>query len=75
MIASQSAGKKRPSVNVKPAGVCIQLLVERIQNEENSVPTATMMAAKKCIHRGTSSPAEQQHAEERASRKNAMRPS
>ncbi len=75
MIASQSAGKKRSSAKVKPAGVCIQLLVERIQNEENSVPAATMMAAKKCIHRGTNRRPNSSTPRNEASRKKAVRPS
>jgi hypothetical protein len=36
-----------------PAGVCIQLLTLRIQNAENSVPTATISVAKKCRLRPT----------------------
>ena len=47
MTANQSAGKKRPSITLNPAGVCIQLLAARIQKVENSVPTVTMIAAKK----------------------------
>jgi hypothetical protein len=34
-----------PSWNSTPAGVCIQLLADRIQNEEMKVPIATMQAA------------------------------
>src|SRR3954466_10761607 len=52
-IAPQSTGKNRPSRISYPAGVCIQLLAARIQNEEISVPSATMQAAKKCRPRGT----------------------
>ena len=33
---------------VKPAGVCIQLLADRIQKAEKKVPSATMQVAKKC---------------------------
>src|SRR5271155_1631171 len=36
------------AVTLKPAGVCIQLLVLMIQVAEISVPSATMQVAKKC---------------------------
>ncbi len=36
-----------------PAGVCIQLLAERIQNAEIAVPTATAMAENTCSQGGT----------------------
>ena len=38
---------------VKPAGVCMKLLADRIQNAEIAVPSATMQVAKKCTHFGT----------------------
>src|SRR5260370_1330224 len=53
MTANQSSGKKRPSTTAYPAGVCIQLLAERIQKVENSVPAATITAAKTGSHCGT----------------------
>ena len=36
-----------------PAGVCIQLLAERIQNAEIAVPNATIAADMKVSHGGT----------------------
>ncbi len=36
-----------------PAGVCIQLLADRIQNADSPVPTATMMVESTCSHGGT----------------------
>ena len=65
MICIQSFGKNRPPIISYPAGVCIQLLAARIQNEENRVPSATMTAAKKCAHARNEFAAEQQHAEKR----------
>ena len=47
-----------------PAGVCIQLLAERIQNAEIAVPTATITADSTCSQRRHAVPAEQQDAEE-----------
>jgi len=44
MTSSQSFAKKRPSMISWPAGVCIQLLADNIQNEENIVPSATISA-------------------------------
>ncbi len=46
-IAHQSAGMILPSTMVWPSGTCIQLLLARIQNEENIVPSDTMQQAKK----------------------------
>src|SRR3954452_13650798 len=67
-MAAQSVGKYRPSRISKPAGVCIQLLAERIQKDEISVPSATMEAAKSGeeVHAARNAvAAEQQDAEER----------
>ena len=75
MIASQSVGMKRPSTIVKPTGVCIQLLSTRIQNVEKSVPIATMNAATKCAHGGTSLRPNSSTPRKAASRKNAVSPS
>ena len=36
-----------------PAGVCIQVLAERIQNAEMAVPTATTTADSACSQGGT----------------------
>ena len=44
-ISIHDTGKNRPSISVWPAGVCIQLLAARIQNDENKVPPATIKAA------------------------------
>ena len=38
-----------------PAGVCIQLFTDRIQNADMNVPAATMQVAKKCRRRPTRS--------------------
>ena len=46
-IAHQSAGIILPSTILWPSGTCIQLLLARIQNEENIVPSDTMQQAKK----------------------------
>ena len=46
VIAHQSAGIILPSTIAWPSGTCIQLLLARIQNDENIVPT-TMQQAKK----------------------------
>src|SRR6266436_6181645 len=48
ITCSQSTGTTRPSMISNPCGVCIQLLEARIQVAEISVPSATMMVAKKC---------------------------
>ena len=49
MMAHQSAGTNwPPALIAKPAGVCIQLLAERIQKAEKKVPTATASVAAKC---------------------------
>jgi hypothetical protein len=47
VIAHQFAGMILPSTMVWPRGTCIQLLLQRIQNEENIVPRETMQHAKK----------------------------
>ena len=47
VIVHQSAGMILPSTMVWPSGTCIQLLLARIQNEENIVPSETMQQAKK----------------------------
>ena len=75
ITANQSAGKKRPSTMVYPAGVCIQLLAERIQKVENSVPAATITAANTCSHAGTRLRPKSSTPRKPASRKNAVRPS
>ena len=46
-ISLQSAGMILPSTIVWPSGTCIQLLLARIQNDENIVPSETMQQAKK----------------------------
>ena len=48
ITAHQSTGWNMPSTISWPCGVCIQLLAERIQKVENSVPSATMQVEKKC---------------------------
>ena len=48
IASNQESTWKRLSISSTPAGVCIQLLADKIQNEESSVPTATMQVAKKC---------------------------
>ena len=47
VIAHQSAGMILPSTIEWPTGTCIQLLLARIQKDENIVPSATMQHAKK----------------------------
>ena len=42
-----------PSRTSCPAGVCIQLLADRIQNADIAVPPATATAAKTCSQGGT----------------------
>ncbi len=54
-----------------PAGVCIQLLAERIQNADIAVPTATAQAENTWSQRGTRSPANSKMLRNVASRKNA----
>src|SRR5918994_1756336 len=49
----QLVTKNRPSRISNPAGVCSQLLDDRIQKDEMTVPSATISAAKKCMPRGT----------------------
>jgi hypothetical protein len=68
----QSVTKKRPSRSSAPAGVCIQLLAERIQNEESSVPRATAQAARKWMPFGTRSRPNSRMPRNAASRKNAV---
>jgi len=46
-ICIQSAGTILPSMISWPSGTCIQLLLARIQNDENMVPSETMQQAKK----------------------------
>src|SRR4030095_658848 len=46
-MACQSAGMIFPSTIVWPTGTCIQLLLARIQNDENIVPSDTMQHAKR----------------------------
>ena len=55
-----------------PAGVCIQLLAERIQNADIAVPTATITAESTCSQRGTRLPPNSRMARKVASRKNAL---
>ena len=55
-----------------PAGVCIQLLAERIQNAEIAVPIATMIADSTCSQRGTRLPPNSMMPRKVASRKNAV---
>jgi hypothetical protein len=42
-----------PSRISYPAGVCIQLFADRIQNDESVVPIATTTAESVCSHGGT----------------------
>ena len=54
MTAHQSSGTNWPAALMPwPAGVCIQLLADRIQKADRSVPTATISVAKKCRPRPT----------------------
>src|SRR5690606_29863136 len=46
-IANQSCGRIMPFSIMKPCGVCIQLLEDKIQNIEIQVPIATIKVAKK----------------------------
>ncbi|MNP34801.1 hypothetical protein D3C76_1281080 [compost metagenome] len=71
-ILNQSTGATRPSTISMPCGVCIQLLDERIQNIEISVPIATMIVAKKCRRRPTRSQPNSITPRKPASRKNAV---
>src|SRR4029079_4609481 len=52
-----------------------QLLADRIQKEENSVPSATMLAATTCAQRGTRSRPNRSTPRKAASRKKAVSPS
>ena len=61
-----------PSRISKPAGVCIQLFAERIQNADSAVPTATITADAACSHFGTRSPPNSITPRNVASRKNAV---
>jgi hypothetical protein len=47
VIVHQSTGTILLSTIVWPSGTCIQLLLARIQNDENIVPSATIQQAKK----------------------------
>ena len=47
MIASQSSGTSLPSTTEWPSGTCIQLLLQRIQNDDSIVPSETMQHEKK----------------------------
>ncbi|MNT85796.1 hypothetical protein D3C72_2260070 [compost metagenome] len=71
-IFNQSSGITRPSTISMPCGVCIQLLDERIQNIEISVPIATITVAKKCSLRPTRSQPNSITPRKPASRKNAV---
>src|SRR5262245_19470509 len=53
----------------------MQLLADRIQNVENNVPIATIRAAKKCAHVGTSLRPTNRTPRKPASRKKAVKPS
>ena len=75
MTWNQSVGKKRPLITSKPAGVCIQLLAARIQNDEKRVPSNTMTEARKCAQGGTSLRPNKSTPRKAASRKNAVSPS
>ena len=55
-----------------PAGVCIQLLADRIQNAEIAVPIATSTAESTCSQRGTSLPPNSMIARKVDSRKKAV---
>jgi len=47
VIAHQLSGTILPSITACPNGTCIQLLLQRIQNEENMVPIETMQQDRK----------------------------
>ncbi len=47
-ITRPQARTARRQLIVCPAGVCIQLFTDKIQNAEMNVPTAAMRVAKKC---------------------------
>ena len=55
-----------------PAGVCIQLLADRIQNADIAVPTATMTADSTCSQGGTRFQPNSRMPRKVASRKNAV---
>src|SRR5690554_120178 len=61
-----------PSRSSVPAGVCIQLLADRIQKEEIKVPVATIMAENRCTPGGTLSRPNNRTPRNAASRKNAV---
>ena len=46
-MAHQLSGMNRPFTTVWPSGTCIQLLLQRIEKDENMVPRDTMQQAKK----------------------------
>src|ERR1700704_6869825 len=75
ITANQSSGRKRPSATEYPVGVCIQLFKAMIQKVENSVPAATISAAKKCTQGGTRARPNSSTPRNPASRKNAVKPS
>ena len=76
MTCHQSATCSTPSSSTrKPAGVCIQLLAERIQKAEIAVPSATMQVAKKCTHFGTRFQPNSMMPRKPASKKKAVRTS
>ena len=72
MTSHQSTGKKMPLRISKPAGVCIQLLAEIIQNVEIRVPAATIKVATKCSLGPTRSHPKSMIPRNPASRKNAV---
>ena len=61
--------------NFVTLGGCIQELVERIQNEESSVPNATIRAAKKWAQVGTRRRPNNRIPRKVDSKKNAIKPS
>ncbi len=60
-----------PSRISYPTGVCIQLLADKIQNAESSVPPATASAASVCSHGGIRSQPKSSTPRNVASRKKA----
>jgi hypothetical protein len=74
-MASQSTGWAMPSRISYPAGVCIQLLADNIQNAESAVPIATAIAESVCNHGGTRFQPNSMTPRNVASRKKATRTS
>src|SRR5690606_16298272 len=72
ITSRQEVTWKIPSTSSTPCGVCIQLLADRIQNVESSVPSVTMQVERKCSRSDTRFQPNSITPRKVASRKNAV---